>query len=403
MAPNPSSKTTLAVVLGAHEFPKTQLGANPAFAASATGFKDYLLNDFGLPKQNLLDLFDTQESPDGVDEKIATFLKNRISTAKIANPEQPVCDVVFYYVGHGSFTSDGGLDRSNEYFLTLRNTRAENTRVSGYLIQTLATTLKSSAKWMRKYLILDCCFSAAAYAYFQSAPLQVAVEKTLLEFPDRGITLLCAASKTDPAIAPPNYNYTMFSAALLQALKQGDENAAENITFQELYELIQTQINETFHGADSKSRPEILSPDKRQGDLARIPFFPNRAKRQKVAPKVSGERIELKTPKPSLVASELSPPSNDLTQKINEINELIKTAGELIKEASTLSSLRTDLRKWRTDTAIYVQKVFGTEKALEFNGIAARENAQGEQPRILSEAQRCRKYLVQLSESPHKV
>jgi len=42
---------------------------------------------------------------------------------------------------------------------------------------------------MRFYLILDCCFSAAAYRDFQAAPLQLAKIQTMEALPRRGAVL----------------------------------------------------------------------------------------------------------------------------------------------------------------------------------------------------------------------
>jgi hypothetical protein len=113
---NPKPETTLAVILGASQFPKIKLfETTPAFEASAKAFREYLLNPkgFGLPQENLLDLFNTIESPSDVDEKIANFIKRRSEKLKASGT--PPLDILVYYVGHGGFTDDG----TTEYFLTL--------------------------------------------------------------------------------------------------------------------------------------------------------------------------------------------------------------------------------------------------------------------------------------------
>lgn len=272
-ASNPKPETTLVVILGASQFPNIKLfKANPAFKTSAKAFRHYLLssNGFDLPKENLLDLFNIADSPSDVDERIADFLKVRSQALSISG--KSLLDVLVYYVGHGGFTDDGGYP---EYFLTLLNTREEQKRSSGYLIRSLATTLKRFATHQRKYLILDCCFSAAAYEAFQSAPLQVVVEQTLenFEYASKGTAFLCAASKAEPAKSPYGQTYTMFSTALLQILNEGVKNHPDALSFRQLGELINIRVREIFQ--DEAIRPQVHSPDQRQGDIARIPFFPN--------------------------------------------------------------------------------------------------------------------------------
>jgi hypothetical protein len=269
----PDPKTTLAIILGASEFPKSKsLASNPAFASSSKKFKEYLIDStgFGLPTENLLDLFDTTNPPSSIDEIVTEFINERLS--ELRNRGTPAQDVLLYYVGHGGFTDDGRA----EYFLALYNTNDAHKASSGYLMRSLAQTIKNSARYLRRYLILDCCFSAAAYEYLQGAPLDAAVQQTLENLPSKGTALLCSASRTEPSKTLPGYPYTMFSTALLQVLGEGDEHGEERLSFRELRDLVTNTIHDTF--PTDAVRPEVHSPDQRQGDVDQVPFFPNPAK-----------------------------------------------------------------------------------------------------------------------------
>ncbi len=264
----PNPQTTVVVILGASQFPKvSQFQDSPTFENSAVGFQNYLLHKFGLPQKNLLYLFDTDDSADTTYQKIGDFLAKRIKS------DNAITDVIIYYVGHGGFTKGRG-----EYFLTLRNTREQNLTTSGYLVHALSNTLKGSARHLRKYLILDCCFAAEAFTSFQSAPLDIATTQTLDEFPRKGVVLLCAASRTQGAKTLEGYEYTMFSTGLLDVLNNGSQYASEEIAFQELGDLVADKIKDVFQ--KEAVRPEVHSPTQQEGDAARVPFFPNPIKKQ---------------------------------------------------------------------------------------------------------------------------
>lgn len=265
----PTPETTLAVIIGASEFPRLpQVGPNDAFRNSAFEFRSYLLDKdgFALPDKNLIDLFDSQDAAAKQDDEIASFLQTRVSQLK--ESEVIVTDLILYYVGHGGFFSP-----NDQYFLALRNTKEGSESISGYPIHSLANTLKDNATHLRRYLILDCCFSAAAYQAFQSGPLEVARQKTLEQLPPKGTALLCAAGPREPAKAPPNLRYTMFSGVLLDILKNGSTDLPERLSLIDLERKIRDTIREQF--PDMAVRPQVGSPDQIAGDIAHLPIFPN--------------------------------------------------------------------------------------------------------------------------------
>ena len=107
-----------------------------AFEKSAKDFKKYLREPrgLGLPRDNVLDLFDFTDEATQLDDKINKFLKSRIlQETEIPKPR----DLIFYYVGHGAFSNPG-----DEYFLAVRATRSPNRFQTGYSVAMLANTLK---------------------------------------------------------------------------------------------------------------------------------------------------------------------------------------------------------------------------------------------------------------------
>lgn len=170
----PSAQTTLLILLGASAWPLfPEFQSSGAFANAARGLKAYFLDpqQFGLPTENLLDLFDSNRSPDELDVEIGQFLERRITTMKATG--KATRDVLLYFAGHGGF-----VGRDSDFYLAIQRTRADNPRASGLQMIALADTLTEKARHLRCIIILDCCFAAAAFSAFQAGPAQVAIEKT---------------------------------------------------------------------------------------------------------------------------------------------------------------------------------------------------------------------------------
>src|SRR5260370_3759050 len=92
----------------------------------------------------------------------------------------------------------------------------------------LADTLTERARHLRRIIILDCSFAAAASSAFEAGPDQVAIEKTVdafqvrykavVGFPTKGTTLLWSSSHKSPSLLLPDGSSTMFTKAFLDAL-----------------------------------------------------------------------------------------------------------------------------------------------------------------------------------------
>jgi serine/threonine protein kinase len=267
----PNSKQTLAVLFGASSYRRApKLAQGRAFYNSAQDFHDYLISSdgLGLASENINWLFDDTRSSTDQLQDIGDFLETR--SLRLRNEGAEPKDLVLYYVGHGLFW---GPDHT--YSFAIRVTNEESEGLTSIRASDLASIIKAHARFLRKFLILDCCFSAAAYKEFQSGPLMVSRVKLMDELPQRGTTLLCSASAHEPSLSPAGLTRTMFSDCLLKTLNRGHASLGSRLSLCEIGDLIKLQIREDF--PDIGVRPEIHSPDQREGDIAHIPVFPNRA------------------------------------------------------------------------------------------------------------------------------
>ena len=255
--------TVAAVILGASEFPYADaLPASPAFAGSASAFIAYLKSERGLrlSDSQVLDLFDSDGNVIEQNDRLTEYLLRN----------QDATDLVVYYVGHGGFLPD------REYFLALRSTKRGAESLTGLRIRALAHALEEHFPGKRVFLILDCCFAGEAVAEFQSDEIGTIVEnKTFDALPETGTSLLVAASKDEPAISPTGAAYTMFSDCFLEVLAEGIAGSQKTLSLIEVGEVVQQRIRTKF--GQRGVRPEIHSPRQGEGDVAKIPLFPNPA------------------------------------------------------------------------------------------------------------------------------
>jgi len=266
-----SPQTTLAVLLGASSFPrKPKLASGPTFGQSAAEFRQYLLDSedgFGLPSANLFDRFDSEDSSTDQLEALEQFLADRRKALEIDG--KPPHDLIIYYLGHGAF------DQAKDYFLAIQKTREGGEAASSIRMRDLATSIRNEAAGLRRYLILDCCFSGAAYKEFMGGPSEAARVQIAELLPMTGTSLLCSSSSRNVSMAPEGAQHTMFSGALLHVLRQGVPRSPRPLSLALLGEEVRALIRKSY---DSEAvRPEVLSPDQRDDDLKDVPLFPNAA------------------------------------------------------------------------------------------------------------------------------
>jgi predicted ATPase len=274
----PSPETTLVILLGASEWPNAPIfKGSPAFKNSSSAFIKYFIDaeKFGLQYKNLLNLFDSAQSPFEISKTLSQFFEQRCS--ELAEAGSPVKDLIVYFIGHGGFTND------QDYCLAIRCTDMDDLLTTSLSIKWLAQKIKNHVRYIRHYIILDCCFAAAAFDAFQSGgPAQVAVAQALdafsepeegSGFPNKGTALLCSSGHNKPSLLAPDESSTMFSEAVFHVLMDGDPSVQGNFSLYTLGQLAWDYLRVKYEG--SCPRPEVHSPDQSEGNVATVKIFPN--------------------------------------------------------------------------------------------------------------------------------
>ena len=227
-----------------------------------------------------MSLFDSDDNPVTIAERIDNFLKNRIQQMKASG--NPGRDLLVYYVGHGDF------DENRNYYLAIRYTQKDRPLISSIQVNSsgLANALRR-ARFLRRIIIVDACFAGASVNAFQSSGMaQEAFDKTKESFlvededhvkvpglPSRGTSLLCSSSCHITSRLSPDQTYTMFTEALLHILNEGNPNREEYMSLHTIAQLTRNYLQEVY-GAEA-ALPLDDSPDQVEGDVADVSLFPN--------------------------------------------------------------------------------------------------------------------------------
>jgi hypothetical protein len=270
-------RRAVAIILGARVFPKSPgLEVHGTrFSNSAFAFRKYLENVLGIPRRFILDLFDDNRSPSEILNDISADLARHLTEMRSNNT--PVQDLFFYYVGHGFLEGKNISDLC----LAIRATDVDNLEITTLEMRRLAWVIRSRAGFQRRYLILDCCYGAAASrAWSQSAgPAQLAMRSTLSLFPNesptQGTALLCAAESNKEANALGKRGLTTFSDALLECLEGGRSELGARVSLNSLHAMILEYLRDNYRDTDRFVRPKVESPEASEGDVALFPVFPN--------------------------------------------------------------------------------------------------------------------------------
>ena len=255
----PAADTTIAVVLGASEYPQKPAWSNPVLGASARAVRDYLRSPTGLAMRTaqLLDLFDAAGGPADQLFQVEAFLKTAGAGAR---------DLIVYYVGHGWFDHD-------DYCLGIRATQRDREFISTIESRKLARIIREGFARKRVYVILDSCFAASAAHDWMGDEIEVAVRKMSQPLPRQGTAFLAAASKFDVTRAPRSERYTVFTGAVLDTLTGGVDRVQSRLSLYELYVEVRDHLQRRV--SDEEARPELHVPSQREGDVSRIELFPN--------------------------------------------------------------------------------------------------------------------------------
>ncbi|MBC8642914.1 hypothetical protein IAG25_39745 [Caballeronia sp. EK] len=275
----PRQETRIAaILLGAWSFPyHPGFGQTQSFLNSKEAFKGYLVRT--LKVDVILDLFGSEDLQPVQLSKISTFidtdLRTRFGTLSSVN-------LIVYYIGHGY----PAREDPSEYFLALASTTEKHPDFTSLDFRTLARVLRTEASTMRKFVIIDACYAGIALGHMGSednaqsilsartSAVLGATERQELEVPTRGTALYCAADRDAAALAPPGYEYTMFSGALLHVLTSGSVRSKEFLSLDDIHEAVWEHLSERYK--KEAIRPALHAPDQSGGNIAsKVYLFPN--------------------------------------------------------------------------------------------------------------------------------
>jgi hypothetical protein len=244
----PTPETTAVIITGASAWPQLELEARDAYANSAVKLEAYLTVNFRLPRRNLLLRFDSDLDASDMIAEIGQFIKER--------RDAQITDLVFCHIGHGDFIGD------DEFYMPIRSTKKGGglERSTALVGRTLADTFKEHARFLNLFMMLDCCYAAAAADLFGNAV---------------GVTALCSSGSDIASTLLPDGSQTMFSAAVVGALESGRVDGTELLSLAQVRDLAVETIRSRW--PDTPILPELHSPVQKKGDLSDLPFFPNPA------------------------------------------------------------------------------------------------------------------------------
>jgi hypothetical protein len=220
---NPSPQSTLVILLGAATWPDCrELEDSDAYSNAAQQLRAYLASPlFGLPSDHLLDLFNANTHASDHYLRVEQFLQERIKPR--SNDSPVISDLLIYFIGHGQ-----SVGRQAQLYLAIRTTRESSWSASALQMQTLAATLKEFARYLRLYLILDCCFAGAAMRdLIQGDELQAiktSVDDAFLHhdyIAQKGLAFLGSSDHNTVSRVLPDKSCTTFSWAFFDALTSG--------------------------------------------------------------------------------------------------------------------------------------------------------------------------------------
>jgi uncharacterized membrane protein YtjA (UPF0391 family) len=233
----------------------------------------YLTNEvvgLGLKSDEILWMFDSRMSAPAQIDRIGSFLKGR--NAQLA-AEGGLTDVFVYYVGHGAFP-----EASNDLFMLVRESEPENWDTSCIVAKSLARRIRGSAAFARQIVVLDCCFSGASLIAWQAEPAAAATmirSSVEEEAPSTGAVLICSSAADMVSMAPPDAPTTMFTGALMAALRKGSPELGAAFSPRDARDLTWSEMKALWK--DAAVRPVVVGVDRGQGDISEYAAFPNPA------------------------------------------------------------------------------------------------------------------------------
>jgi hypothetical protein len=255
------------VLFGANVFDNHKELNNPRFANSAKELRK-ILTDQSINRgreTEVLDLYNKPLLPNDAASKIIDFVGKDYD------------DFIVYYCGHG----DVGR-REGDYRVFLRPSnriRRHNTLLH---IAGLIHDVQGIPERKRVYFILDACYSGSAISDMETMDAGGAeklIDRSLSEAIEggNGTAILAASGKLAVAYAKQEDRLTLFTGALVRCLQDGIAHKSDFSTLSWLDikdEIIRTTRDRL--GPDAPI-PKLTSFSDDAVDIARVPFFENRA------------------------------------------------------------------------------------------------------------------------------
>ncbi len=272
------SESTIAIILGASDWTRAGLNKAKSFHKSAAFVNKYLLQSrpYGLAINPglVLNLFDDTAPPSEQLTRVRDFVREIVIERR--GTQDPIEDVLIYYIGHGT------CDDGNTLHLLVRDTREGIETQSSISTPDLAKVLKVAAPQQRRICIFDCCFSEGAVDAFgamgglDEAVTKIGAANLVADppSPQRGTMLLCSSPRGTSSIGLPNAERTLFTGALLQVLQSGSRVCNSMLSFSDVKDAVY-EIMLLQHAGIIVPRPALHQPHQHDGDLTRLPAFPN--------------------------------------------------------------------------------------------------------------------------------
>lgn len=165
-------------------------------------------------------------------------LPSRTAASEVLEDFQEACNAakdtfLFYFCGHGLYG-----DNKSPLYLALENSTDKSKQANALRITDIKSFMADSNAKSR-VLILDCCYSGAAFQGGMSLADEIRPAITL-----SGTYAIAAVPATDKARFFGEEDYTVFSGALIETLENGIENAAEFLSIEEVYDSLHAKILE---------------------------------------------------------------------------------------------------------------------------------------------------------------
>ena len=259
MSKNPTSASeTVAILIGATEWPDLGISGGDSFRNSFSDFKSYLCHPRGLAlaDRDILEIFDSLDSPATITVRIIDFLQGFV-----ASSNAPDRNVILYLLWQGQLWE-------GQFYFALRQSKRNQYPTTFLSAAGITSLLTEEARSCRHFVIVDACHAAA-------------IEHSKWNSP-KGACVLSSSRATDLSQARSSRGSssdirTQFTGAMLDVLSGLDQPSAtgttqpELLSFETLKDRIWTRTKE-LHG-QAAVLPELRTVSGRP-TIQATPLFP---------------------------------------------------------------------------------------------------------------------------------